>query len=464
MEPYKGARDFYPNEMRIRNYIFDIWRETALSFGYEEYDFPFIERYELYAEKSGEDLVKNQLYDFEDKGGRKVAIRPEKTPSLARMVAAKINALSRPIRWFNIGNCWRYEKPQKGRGREFFQFDCDIFGVDGVAADVEVFSIPVEVMLRLGATKDMFEIRVANRKLAEDYFGNEVKLSGMINKKGSQMNKVAKIVDSINKISQKEFEETLEKEGLNTRQVEKVSAFVEADLGFLERFSDSSEGAKETLKFFKLMEEAGYRDYFKFRPDIMRQFDYSTGIVIEQFDLNPKNNRAMFGGERYSDLINLFTDVPLSGTGFAMGDMTLLEFLRGWNLVPDLIQEVDYLVTLWPSDSTKKNGGKDNKYMANTLKIARKLREKGNRVITWLEPGASISQQLSYASKKGVKNVIIRGDKEAGKGTVSIKNMATGEQKEVNLEEQKKNLSSRTVLRGVCPFSKSTFNIVFYHF
>jgi len=433
-EAYKGARDFYPEDMRIRNYIFDTWRETALSFGYEEYDFPFIEKYELYEEKSGEDLVKNQLYAFEDKGGRKVAIRPEKTPSLARMVAAKINSLSRPIRWFNIGNCWRYEKPQKGRGREFFQFDCDIFGVDGITADAEVFSIPVEIMLKLGATKDMFEIRVADRKLAEDYLRDEVELTGAINERGCQMNKVAKIVDSMNKLSQKEFEGALEKEGLNTGQVEKVRAFVEADLRFLEKFASRSEGARETLEFFKLMENAGYGDYFKFCPDVMRQFDYSTGIVIEQFDLNPKNNRAMFGGERYSDLVNLFTDVPLGGTGFAMGDMTLLEFLKGWNLVPELGQEIDYLVTLWPGDNTKKNGG-NNKYMASTFNIARTLRKKGNTVIIWLEPGVSISKQLSYASKKGVSNVIIQGDKEIGKGIVSIKNMTTGEQKEVVLKE-----------------------------
>ena len=434
-EAYKGARDFYPEEMRIRNYIFDIWRETALSFGYEEYDFPFIEKYELYAEKSGEDLVKNQLYAFEDKGGRKVAIRPEKTPSLARMVAARINSLPRPIRWFNIGNCWRYEKPQRGRGREFFQFDCDIFGIDGITADAEVFSIPVEVMLKLGATKEMFEIRVANRKLAEDYFKSEMRLNGTVNEKGCQMNGVVKIVDSMNKISREEFEVALEKEGLSSEQVGKLYGFVEADLGFLEKFASRSEGAKETLEFFTLIENAGYGDYFKFRPDIMRQFDYSTGIVIEQFDLNPKNNRSMFGGERYSDLINLFTDIPLSGTGFAMGDMTLLEFLRGWNLVPELSQDIDYLVTLWPKDNTGKDEGNDNKRVATAFKIARKLREKENKVITWLEPTASISQQLSYASKKGVKNVVIRGDEEVEKGIVSVKNMSTGKQKEVSLEE-----------------------------
>ncbi len=427
-EPYKGARDFYPDQKRVQNYIFDTWRKTALSFGYEEYDFPFLEKYELYAAKSGEDLVNNQLYSFDDKGGRKVAIRPEKTPSLARMVAAKVRSLPRPIRWFNIGNCWRYEKPQKGRGREFFQFDCDIFGIDAVSADVEVFSIPVEVMKKLGATKEMFEIRVANRKLAEDYMRDEVGLKMKISEKGGQMNKVVKIIDSMNKITQSEFEKELEEASVNPTQIQKIYDFVRADLAFLEKYSAGSQGARETLQFFNLVNQLEYGDYFTFRPDIMRQFDYSTGIVIEQFDLNPNNNRSMFGGERYDDLINLFTDEKLSGTGFAMGDMTLLAFLEGWNLVPQLQQEIDFLVTLWPEDPS-------DKYLAKSLKVSQALRQKGKSCLTWLEKGTSISQQLRFANKRRAKNAIIIGEKELKTELLTVKNMMTGEQKEVKLAE-----------------------------
>jgi len=434
-EPYKGSRDFYPEDMLIRNYIFDIWRETALEFGYEEYDFPFIERYELYEEKSGEDLVRNQLYSFEDRGGRKVAIRPEKTTSLARMVAAKVNSLPRPIRWFNIGNCWRYEKPQKGRGREFFQFDCDIFGVDSVMADAEVFSIPIAVMKKLGATKDMFEIRVNNRKFAEYYLKNIVNLSGNMAEKGCQMYRVTKAIDTRPKISAEEFVEYLEKAGLTAVQVEGLQKYLRADLNFIERYKGESDGAREILDFFGLMDSAGYREYLKFSPEIMRGLDYYTGMVIEQFDLNPKNNRSIYGGGSYGNLTQLFTDKKINGVGFAMGDMTLLEFLRGWNLVPELGQEVDYLVTLWPGDSTRNGGEDNNKYISSTFRTARKLREKGNRVVTWLEPKTKISQQLSVANKKGVKNVIIQGEKEIEKGVVSVKNMETGEQKEVKLEE-----------------------------
>jgi len=235
-EPYKGARDFYPEEKRIQNYIFNIWRETALSFGYEEYDAPLLEKLEMYEAKSGEELVNNQLYSLEDKGGRKIAIRPEKTPSVARMVAAKLPSLPRPIRWFNIGNCWRYEKPQKGRGREFYQFDCDIFGIDEIAADAEIFSIPLEVMKKLGATKEMFELRVNNRRFAEFYLKEVVGLFGEISQKDTGLYKVTKAIDSKPKVTSQEFTQMLEKAGLSNEQIEKVKVYLVAILAF---FSNS---------------------------------------------------------------------------------------------------------------------------------------------------------------------------------------------------------------------------------
>jgi histidyl-tRNA synthetase len=426
-QPYKGSRDFFPEDMRIRNYIFDIWRDTALSYGYEEYDFPFLEPFELYAAKSGAELIDRQLYFFEDRGGRKVAIRPEKTPSLARMIAAKIKTLPRPIRWFNIGNCWRYEKPQKGRGREFFQFDCDIFGVNGVEADAEVFSIPVEVMKKLGAKEGMFELRVCDRKLAEEYLRNVAEVEGTINQKGTQMNRVSKIVDEKAKITQQEFEEKLEDADLSPTQIEKVTAFITADLKFLEKYENSSEGAKEVLRFFELINEAGYEKFFKFSPDIMRQFDYSTGIVIEQFDLNSQNNRSMFGGERYDDLVNLFSNEPLTGTGFAMGDVTLIEFLRGWDLIPDFESETEYLVTLWPENS--------NEYRKITNEVAKKLRDLGKNVIAWCEDNAKLDKQLKFADRKGIPNVIILGETELKNKTVTIKNMKAKKQETKPLEE-----------------------------
>ncbi len=434
-KPYKGARDFYPKEKRLQNCIFNIWRETAQSFGYEEYAPPLLEKYELYEAKSGEDLVNNQLYSFEDRGGREVAIRPEKTPSLARMIAAKVKALPKPIRWFNIGNCWRYEKPQKGRGREFFQFDCDIFGVDNIAADVEVFSIPIEVMKRIGATEDMFEIRVNNRRFAEYYLTKVVGITGEMSEKGTQLYQVTKAIDSKPKISNKEFVELLEKAALDKEQVDSLSKYLDADLNFVEKFKEINKGAKEILDFFDLMEKAGYGKYLKYSPEIMRGLDYYTGMVIEQFDLNPDNNRAMYGGGRYDDLAQLFTDEEINGVGFAMGDMTLIEFLEGWNLTPELDREIDFYVTLWPS-KTEETGEE----MADMFEITRLLREKGKKVISCLEPGTSISDQLSTANKEGVNNVIIRGEKEKGKGEITVKNMQTGDQKTLSKDEFLNNL------------------------
>ncbi len=426
-EPYKGARDFYPEEKRIQNYIFNIWRETALKFGYEEYDAPLLEKLEMYEAKSGEELVNNQLYSLEDKGGRKIAIRPEKTPSVARMVAAKVKSLPRPIRWFNIGNCWRYEKPQKGRGREFYQFDCDIFGIDEITADTEVFSIPLEVMKKLGATKEMFELRVNNRRFAEFYLKEITQIEGEISQKDTQLYKVAKAIDSKPKISEKEFTQMLEEAGLNNEQVTKVKSYLDADLEFVVQFTSKNKGAQELIEFFDLMQKSGYKDFIKYSPEIMRGLDYYTGIVVEQFDLNPTNNRSMYGGGRYDNLIGLFSTEKLTGVGFAMGDMTLLEFLEGWNLIPQLNQEIEYFVTLWPAQSTEKQ----TKYSVKTVEIAQKIREKGKTCITQLEPTTSISQQLSTASKKGAKNAIIIGEKEMEKNTLSVKNLETGEQKEI---------------------------------
>lgn len=431
-EPYKGARDFYPAEKRLQNYLFNIWRKTALSFGYEEYDFPFLEKLELYEAKSGEELVNNQLYSLEDKGGRKIAVRPEKTPSVARMIAAKVQALPRPIRWFNISNCWRYEKPQKGRGREFFQFDCDIFGVNTIAADAEVFSIPLEVMKKLGATKEMFELRVNNRRFADFYLKNIINLTGGIAQKDTQLYKVAKAIDTKPKITEQEFTQMLKENGLNQEQIEKIQKYLLADLSNVEQYYTQNQGAKEIIDFFELMAKSGYGDFIKYRPEIMRGLDYYTGTVVEQFDLNPQNNRAMYGGGRYDNLIGLFSDEKLSGVGFGMGDMTLLEFLEGWNLLPQLSQDVEYFVTLWPAREKDQD---NTELVTKSMEIAGKIREKGKTCIAQLESDISISQQLSIASKKGARKVIIIGENELKQNTLSVKNLEDGSQKEIPLEE-----------------------------
>lgn len=410
-QPYKGARDFYPEDLAVRNWLFQVWRKVAEKFGYEEYDVPLIEPLELYAAKSGEELVNNQLYSFEDRGGRKVAVRPEKTPSVARLVAARLNELPRPIRWFNIGNCWRYEKPQKGRGREFYQFDCDIFGDESIAADLEVFSIPIEVMRALGATEKMFEIRVGNREFTEYYLQKVVKLKGGIAKRDTQMYQVAKAIDVKPKIEEEDFVGMLKDAKLTETQIEAVNGFVNADLALVKEYKEKCKGAEDLLTFFELAGAAGYGAYFKFNPTIMRGFDYYTGNVIEMFDLNPENSRAMFGGGRYDNLVGLFDAEPITGVGLAMGDMTLLEFLKNWNLLPTLPSETRVYVTLF-DDSTRDK----------TNEIAKVLREKGINTAVALKQD-KLEKQLKYADKKRIPYVIIAGPNEIKEGTVILKDM-----------------------------------------
>lgn len=422
-QPYKGARDFYPKDMQVRNWLFGIWEKTARLYGYEEYDFPLIEPWELYAAKSGKELVDKQLYWFEDRGGRKVAIRPEKTPSVARMIAAKLNELPRPIRWFNIGNCWRYERPQRGRGREFYQFDCDILGESSVSADAEVFSIPVEIMLELGATEKMFEIRVSNRNLTETYLKEIVKLEGSISESGSQMYKVAKAVDSKPKISEKDFEEMLTEAAVNANQVDQIIEFISADLSFIETIKDINEGATELLDFFAIIEKKGYKKYFKFYPEIMRGFDYYTGNVIEMFDLNKKNNRSIFGGGRYDNLVGLFSDTPLSGVGFAMGDYTFLEFLNNWDLLPTLPPEAKAYVTIFDENTQEKS-----------FEIAKALRSSGIKTVCELETGKKLDKQLKYADKKKIPFVIIVGPEEIKKNVVTLRDMKAKRQEQIPID------------------------------
>ena len=420
-QPYKGARDFYPEDMKIRNFIFENWKKVCKSYGYEEYDGPFLESFDLYAAKSGEELVNEQLYSFVDRGKRKVAIRPEMTPTLARMIAKKINEIVKPVRWFSIANFWRYEKPQRGRGREFFQLNADIFGFEGIEADFEIISLMADLMKAFNAREGMFEIRINNRKLMDDFYKT-------LDLNESQKKIVNKAVDKRQKISKQKFEEWLKDEAkLDKKQLEKLVNFIEDPYPTLEELlKENSTGALEIKNILKLIENYQLNNLVKFSPSVIRGLDYYTGMVFEIFDLNPKNIRAIAGGGRYDDLVSLFCKEKLTGTGFAMGDITLQDFLQTWNLLPKFENDCEYLVTLWPSQ--------DPKFLEKTLEISSILRDKGKNVSTWVEKNTKIDKQLKYADKKGFKYVVIFGENEMKKNTVTIKNMLTKTQFEVEIK------------------------------
>ena len=397
-QPYKGSRDFYPADFRIREYIFGIWRDVCKSYGYEEYDGPFLESFDLYAAKSGQELVNEQLYSFEDKGGRKVAIRPEMTPTLARMVAAKYKELERPIRWFCIPNFWRYEKPQRGRGREFFQLNVDILGLEGPEADFEVLSIAIDIMKKTGAKEGMFELRINDRRLMNQLYSD-------LGLNDSQ-------ISTLNKNLDKKLE---------------LPEFLKNPQEILNKLDEQGNAGAKSINFvLEAAKKAGIAGFIKFDPTIVRGLDYYTGMVFEQYDLTPGNTRSMFGGGRYDDLLNIFIDEKIPATGLAIGDVTFLNFLESWKLLPDLSATTEYLVTVWPSE--------DKKFMEASQKAVEKLRADGKTAEIWLDSSTKLEKQLKYADRKGIQNAVIIGENELSQGKVTIKNLKTQKQETTTLD------------------------------
>ena len=418
-QPYKGARDFYPQDMQIRNYIFGTWKKVCKLYGYEEYDFPILEPFEIFAAKTGEEIVNQQLFSFEDKSGRKLAMRPEITPGTVRMLAARYKALVKPIRWFMIGNNWRYEQPQKGRGREFYQLEVNIFGSANIAADFEIFSIIIDLMKAFGANETMFSLSVSDRRLVTGLLEDALSLTD------AQILGTRRLMDRRSKMSKDAFESTLQVIGLDKAQIQKVEQFMSSSFENLSQvilpsILTANEGYQNLLNLFELLKQVDLAKFCKFDPSIIRGFDYSDGLVYEVFDKNPKNTRSLFGGERFDKLIQIFGDCDLPATGFAMGDVTLNEFLLGWSLIPNLRQQPDFLVALWPKNSSD--------YIKTANYVATKLRDTGKSVVVWVDPNTKLEKQLKYANRKEIPQVVIIGKTELENNTVTIKDMQTGSQ------------------------------------
>jgi len=415
--PYKGTTDTYPQDMLIRNFMFNTWTSVAKRFGFEEYDTPLIEETALYIAKSGDEIASTQLYNFTDKGGREIAIRPEMTPSLARMVAAKKNELTLPLKWFNIGKYYRYEKPQKGRRREFVQLNVDIFGVPTLEAELEIFQYILAVMEEFKAPKETYELRVNNRYLLNYLFEEILKLSD--EKKG----KVGRAIDNYTKLGKEAFIEYLKELELNDKQVEQVLEFLKWTLEDLKKIAEKSEGAAQLLELFAKVEELGLTN-IRFEPSIMRGLLYYTGTVIEMFDIGSKDNpRALLGGGRYDDLLTIFGEEKLPAFGFAWGDIVLEDYLKTYNLIPTTKTDTKVFLPLF-----------DTKLYAYIQDIAKQLREKGINTEAQMT-AIKFGNQLKYASKKNIPWVMIIGDDEINAKKVQLKNMVTGEQNLVTLKE-----------------------------
>ncbi len=345
-EPYKGVRDFYPADMAIQNYIFGIWKKTAESFGYQEYGASVLEPSDLYKAKSGEEIVNEQTYTFKDRGEREVTLRPEMTPTVARMIAAKRKEFKFPIRWYSISNMFRYEKPQRGRTREFFQFNADIFGIESIQADIEMVSLSYEIMKNFGFKDEQFQIRI-----------------------------------NVNANATKKDAETLMKE----------------------------------------LEKIGIKN-ISFDEKIVRGAEYYTGIVFEIYDTGKENPRAIFGGGRYDNLLDIFEAEKVPAVGFGMGDVIIRDMLETYGLLPEIEAPAKLYICVLNENS-----------IVYAQDFAKKAREQGISAIVDYS-GKKVGEQIKYADKNNIPYVIIVGEDEVKTGKLKIKELSTGNETEITAE------------------------------
>jgi histidyl-tRNA synthetase len=414
-KPYKGTRDFFPTDKRIRDYLFSKMTEAAHLFGYEPYDGPMIEEVALYSAKSGEELINDQIYSFTDRGERFVAIRPEMTPTVARMVAQIHKEEAKPIRWYSIPNLMRYERPQRGRLREHWQYNCDIFGAPVGRGELEIIQLAIQLFKNLGANSDQFEIRLNDRRIVDSTFK---KFLGLNDQEALQL---YKIVDKSKKIGPEALEKELSKMGFVAEKRQIFDSYLKLDsfegIAQFIKNNNLQEEAEGLLYFIEQTKQLGLDKYLVYDPTIVRGLDYYTGLVFEIFDKHPDNRRALCGGGAYADLLKIFNEKPLHGVGFGLGDVTLRDFLEIHNLLPDLkVQENDLFLAAM--DDTGLDGA---------LKLAGTLRDNGVRVLTHLEP-VKFKKIFPLAEKKGARFVGILGEQEVKDQNIQIKDLETKDQ------------------------------------
>jgi len=417
-QPYKGTRDYYPTEKRVQNHIFSTWKRVSQRFGYEEYGAPLLEPLEIYAAKSGQELVNEQTYTFTDRGDRKVAIRPEMTPSISRMVAAKRQEMAYPARLFSIANFMRYERPQRGREREFWQLNVDIFGVEGAIPEAEIITMGSAFLKEFGASEDMFKIKINNRKVINFMMTHYLELDAI------QSELMIKLFDRKNKISNESFRDQAidifgEKAALQGLQ--RISALLIAkSMAELPETIRENEAVKEVQELFVHLERAGVKNAI-FDITLMRGLDYYTGTVFEFFDTDSENARSLFGGGRYDGLVGLFGAEPISAVGMAPG-LTMTElFLQTHKLTPTLPSTTEvYVVVL-------------GDILDEAMKLASNLRDEGVNVELDIT-GRKLDKQLKTAVKKRIPFIIFVGKDELASEIYSFKDTASSDEQKLSFE------------------------------
>lgn len=415
-DSYKGVRDFYPEDMAIQNQIFNIWRSISHKYGYQEYNASVLEPADLYRAKSGEEIVNEQTYTFKDRGDREVTLRPEMTPTVARMVAGKKRELAFPLRWFSIPNLFRYEQPQRGRLREHWQLNVDIFGVDNLQAEVEIIQMAYDITLAYGLKPTDFEVRINNRKLmnyiTKDVFGLDE----------DKAKKLSKLIDKKEKLPKDTFE-LLAQEILNDKSQQFLTLIYsnnfEEFTTNLQQTKEEHEGLKEIRSVIESLEKLGVTNA-RFDQTLMRGFDYYTGIVFEVFDKNPQNRRSVFGGGRYDDLLSLFGGEKVPAFGFGAGDVVARDLMETYGKInkDNKPSPADIYLCLL------------NKDVAGFAQdLAQSIRNKGKKVSIDFS-FRKIGDQIKNADRMNIPNVICIGEEEVKSGKLKIKNLKTGNEED----------------------------------
>ncbi len=399
----KGTRDFYPEQMAVRSWLYQTAKEVAESFGYQEWEAPLLETLDLYAAKSGEELVKEQSYVFTDRSGNEITLRPELTPSLARLIAQKQQQLTFPLRWWSFGPFWRYESPQKGRTREFFQWNVDMLGPNTPEADAENVAVLATFFQRVGLTPNEVMILVNDRRLIDAQFdkfdvAKEIRPA------------VSSWIDRREKLSPTEWKAYAKKVGLSESQFENLRVM----LNDKELWKQSP----EQVRFYNAIEALGLSHFVQFDPSIMRGLLYYTGTVFEAWEVGGEIRRSILGGGRYDNLLSDVGGDSLPAVGFAMGDVVVTLLLEKYELLPENINvnPAPVLLTVF-----------DEQRQLASLKLATQLRAAGLKVVVYPE-AVKLGKQFKYADRIGARVTLVLGPDEAEKGQVAVKNLLSGEQ------------------------------------
>lgn len=419
-KPYKGCRDFFPKDMRFQNYISEVMSKTCELFAYEPYDGPLLEEVKLYLAKSGEELIGEQIYDFTDKGNRHIAIRPEMTPTVARMAAQVHRETPKPIRWYSLSNFMRYEKPQRGRLREFKQLNVDVFGAPDELAAYEIIDLTCTLLKNFGADESMFGIQINDRRVVDAIFKNLLKLEG------EPAAKLYKVIDKSKKVTSEAVDKMTREIISDEEVITKFKSYLalnsfEALITFLNE-NNLQESSTDFFEFYEKIKNKDINKYVNYDPAIVRGLDYYTGIVFEIFDKHPDNNRAIAGGGAYANLLQIFNEQPLAGIGFGFGDVPLFFFLESHGLLPDFQKaENDLMVAYFDQESE-----------TLAMDLATALRAESSKVD--LQLGVmKFKKVFKTAESRSHKFLALIGENERNEGVVQVKNLTNKEQKNIKL-------------------------------